>query len=787
MKLNAITKAFACLGLGASLMLAGCQNTGTPNATAAEKPASVSQTVWKDNTEAMSKFVSDLMAKMTTEEKIGQLNLLTSGWDTTGPTMSDDYLEQIKAGRVGSIFNAFTADYTRELQQAAVEDTRLGIPLLFGYDVIHGHRTIFPISLGEAASWDMGAIERASRVAATEAAAEGIHWTFAPMIDIARDPRWGRVSEGSGEDVYLGTEIAKARIKGFQGDDLSALDTVLACAKHYVAYGQAQAGRDYHTTNMSERELWDTYMPPFKAAVEEGAATFMTAFNELNGIPATGSKFLLRDVLKEQWGFEGFVVTDYTAINELIPHGYAADGAHAAEIALNAGVDMDMQGSLFIDNLGQSLKDGDVTMAQIDDAVRRILEMKYRLGLFEDPYRYSDKARQEQTIYKQAFMDEARDMARKSMVLLKNQNTVLPLKKEGQSIALIGPLADSNQDMIGSWSAAGERWNKPITLLQGLKDKLGENAPILYAKGASYDFKSEGTTEGFNEAIAAAKKADVIVMAMGEKWDMTGEAASRVSLDMPGNQQALMKELKKLGKPMVLVMMNGRPLTINWADQNVDAILETWYAGTVGGHAIADVLFGDYNPSGKLPMTFPRSVGQVPLYYNMKNTGRPIKPDDPEQKYVSRYLNTPNTPLYPFGYGLSYTSFDYSDITLSTSELTSGGSIKASVTVTNSGNYDGEEVVQMYIRDKVGSATRPVKELKGFDKISLAKGESQEVTFTLTPEDLAFHRADMTYGYEAGEFDIFIGTDSVNVSSASFTLAESKTLGEAKAPMSASE
>ncbi|NMH61488.1 beta-glucosidase BglX [Alteromonas ponticola] len=781
MKLNKITKLFALVGLGASLTLAGCMDT--PNASVRPaKENSVSQTIWKDNSTQMDQFISELMAKMTTEEKIGQLNLLTSNWDTTGPTMSDDYLEQIKSGKVGAIFNAFTAKYTKELQRVAVEETRLGIPLLFGYDVIHGHRTIFPISLGEAASWDMDAIREGSRIAATEAAAEGIHWTFAPMIDISRDPRWGRVSEGSGEDVFLSTEIARARVQGFQGDDLKALDTVLACAKHYAAYGQAQAGRDYHTTNMSERELWDTYLPPFKATVDEGAASFMTAFNELNGIPATGSNFLLNDVLKTQWGFEGFVVTDYTAINEMVPHGFAADEKHAGELALNAGVDMDMQGSVFTSHLNESLEEGKVSIEKIDNAVRRILEMKYRLGLFEDPYRYSDEERQEQTIYKPEFIEAARDMARKSMVLLKNEQQVLPLKKSGQSIALIGPLADSKQDMIGSWSAAGERWNKPVTLFQGLKEKLGDQAKIHYAKGASYEFDAKGT-EGFDEAIAAAKKSDVIVMAMGENWRMTGEAASRVDLDLPGNQQALMKELKKLGKPMVLVLMNGRPMTINWADENVDSILETWYAGTVGGHAIADVLFGDYNPSGKLPMTFPRAVGQVPIYYNMKNTGRPIKPEDPEQKYVSRYLNTPNTPLYPFGFGLSYTTFGYSDITLSADTLSSGASIKASVTVTNTGDYDGEEVVQLYIRDRVGSVTRPVKELKGFEKIMLAKGESRQVEFEIRPEQLAFHGADMSYGYESGEFDVYIGSSSTDVKQSSFTLTESKTLQPAKAPM----
>ncbi len=770
-----ITKPLACLVLGSSIALVGgCSPFQSKNVL--DNADVVSEAIWKDNSAKMDGFISDLMQRMTLEEKIGQLNLLTSNWDKTGPTMREGYKEDIKAGRVGAIFNAFTAEYTRGLQELAVEETRLGIPLLFGYDVIHGHRTIFPISLGESASWDLDAIENAARVAAREAAAEGIHWTFAPMVDIARDPRWGRISEGAGEDVYLGTEIAKARIRGFQGDDLSDLDTVLACAKHYAAYGQAQAGRDYHTTNMSERELWGTYLPPFKAAVEEGVATFMTSFNELNGVPATGSDYLLQDILKGKWGFEGFVVTDYTSINEMVPHGFARDEKHAAQLAINAGVDMDMQGTVYYTHLKSLVEEGKVSTDRIDNAVRRILEMKYRLGLFEDPYRYSNVERQEAEIYKPENLAAARDMARKSMVLLKNEGQVLPLSEKGLSLAVIGPLADSKQDMIGSWSAAGDRYTKPVTLLEGLKARLGESADIHYAKGASYEFAAEGDTSGFAEAIAAARRADVILLAMGEKWNMTGEAASRTSLDLPGNQLALMKELEKLDKPMVLVLMNGRPLAINWADANVDAILETWYAGTTGGHAIADVLFGDYNPAGKLTTTFPRNVGQVPIYYNMKNTGRPYEPKGAEQKYRSRYLNTSNKPLYPFGYGLSYTRFSYSDITLDKTEMTPDGSITASIEVTNSGKFDGEEVVQLYVRDLVGSVTRPVKELKDFEKIFLKKGETKTVTFEITVDDLAFYRRDMSYGAEAGDFKLFIGTSSADVQEADFSLSETRVL-----------
>jgi beta-glucosidase len=775
-----LTKPLAFLVLGSSIALSGGCSPFQSSQTETDKP-DVSETIWKDDAAKMNEFISELMNRMTLEEKIGQLNLLTSNWDKTGPTMREGYKEDIKAGKVGAIFNAFTADYTRGLQELAVEETRLGIPLLFGYDVIHGHRTIFPISLGESASWDLEAIENAARVAAAEASAEGIHWTFAPMVDIARDPRWGRISEGAGEDVFLGTEIAKARIRGFQGDDLGATDTILACAKHYAAYGQAQAGRDYHTTNMSERELWGTYLPPFEAAVEEGVATFMTSFNELNGVPATGNDYLLKDILNEKWGFEGFVVTDYTSINEMVPHGFARDEKHAAELAINAGVDMDMQGITYHSHLKSLVEEGKVSVDRINNAAKRILEMKYRLGLFEDPYRYSNAERQEAEIYKTENLAAARDMARKSMVLLKNDGQLLPLSEKGLSLAVIGPLADSKQDMIGSWSAAGDRYTKPVTLLEGLKARLGESADIRYAKGASYEFAAEGDNAGFAEAVAIAREADVILLAMGEKWNMTGEAASRTSLDLPGNQLELMKELKKLDKPMVLVLMNGRPLAINWANANVDSILETWYAGTTGGHAIADVLFGDYNPAGKLTTTFPKNVGQVPIYYNMKNTGRPYDPKGAEQKYRSRYLNTANEPLYPFGYGLSYTSFAYSDITLDKTEMTPDGSIKASIAITNSGDYAGEEVVQLYVQDLVGSVTRPVKELKGFQKILLKQGETQTVTFELTVEDLAFYRRDMSYGAEAGEFKLFIGTNSDDVQEADFTLSETTVL---RAPVS---
>lgn len=765
----------ACLTL-ATLMVAG-QLSPAPldakPAPRAEQPApEVDSTGWMKPDPVMDRFIADLMAKMTLEEKIGQLSLLTSDWDSTGPTMRKGYQDDIRKGRIGSIFNAFTARYTRELQRLAVEETRLKIPLLFGYDVVHGHRTIFPISLGESASWDMKAIEKSARVSATEAAAEGIHWTFAPMVDVARDPRWGRMSEGSGEDVYLGSQIARARVRGFQGDDLKRVDTVLATAKHFAAYGAAQAGRDYHTVDISERTLRDVYLPPFKAAADAGAATFMTSFNEYDGIPASGSHYLLTDILRKQWGFKGFVVTDYTSINEMVPHGYSRDLKQAGEQAINAGVDMDLQGAVYMEYLAKSVAEGKVSTARVDEAVKAILEMKYRRGLFEDPYRYSDEAREKATVYKPEFLEAARDVARKSIVLLKNKDNALPLAATAKSIAVIGPLGNSKEDMIGSWAAAGDRKTRPVTLLEGLQARAPKGTSVAYARGAGYAFDDAGKSDGFAEALALAQKSDVIVAAMGEKWDMTGEAASRTSLDLPGNQQALLEELKKTGKPVILVLMSGRPNSIDWADANVDAILEAWYPGTMGGHAIADVLYGDYNPSAKLPVTFPRNVGQVPIYYDMKNTGRPINPKDPNAKYVSRYLDTPNTPLYPFGYGLSYTSFTYSPVTLDKAAIRPGEKLTASVTVTNSGTRDGEEVVQLYVRDITGSVTRPVKELKGFEKIALRKGETRTVRFTLSDADLAFTRADMSWGSEPGAFTLWVGPSSTEGSEAGFELTE---------------
>lgn len=707
------------------------------------------------------RFVDSLIQKMTIEEKIGQMTQFTSDWDVTGPTMRQGYKDDIRAGKVGSIFNAFTAKYTRDLQRIAVEETRMHIPLIFGYDVIHGHRTIFPIPLGEAASWDLAGMEQSARIAATEAAAEGIHWTFAPMVDVARDPRWGRVAEGAGEDTYLGTLIAKARVRGFQGAAIGDPASVVACAKHYAAYGAAQAGRDYSTVDMSLITLHETYLPPFKACVDAGVGTFMTSFNEINGVPSTGNPYLLRDILRKQWGFKGFVVTDYTAINEMVNHGNVRDDKHAGETALNAGVDMDMQGAVFNTYLKKSLEEGKVSIKDIDQAVRNILLMKYDLGLFSDPYRYCNEEREKAVVMCQAHLDAARALARKSFVLLKNEQNTLPLKKQA-TIAVLGPLADARREMIGNWSAAGD-WQKSVTMLEGIK-QVAPGATLLYAKGCNIN---DDSTQYFQQALDAAKKADVVVLALGESGGMSGEASSRSDIGLPGLQQRLFDEVRKLGKPVVVVLMNGRPLAIPVVAEKADAILETWFSGTMGGLAIADVLFGDYAPSGRLPMTFPRSVGQVPLFYNQKNTGRPF---DANNKYSSKYLDIPNTPQYPFGFGLSYTTFAYSDLKLSAKTMRMTDSVTVSVVVKNTGSREGVETVQLYTRDMVGSLTRPLRELKGFRQISLKPGESQTVSFTLKAKDLTFCHPDLSFSAEPGEFRVFIGPDSASGLSDSFEL-----------------
>lgn len=697
--------------------------------------------------------VDSVLALMRLEEKIGQMTLFTSDWEMTGPTLRENYKEDIRSGRVGAIFNAHTADYTRELQRMAVEETRLGIPLLFGYDVIHGYKTIFPIPLGEAASWDLEAIEQAARISAVEATAAGLHWTFSPMVDIARDPRWGRIAEGAGEDVYLGSLIAGARVRGFQGDDIGAPNTMLACMKHYAAYGAAQAGRDYHTVDISMQQLRDVQLPPFKAALDAGVYTVMTSFNELNGVPATANELLLSEILRKEWGFNGFVVTDYTSINEMVPHGFARDEKHAGELAVKVGVDMDMQGAVYYNHLMSLVKEGKVGEKLIDESVRRILRLKFKLGLFDDPYRYADAARQKAALMAPEHLDFAREIGRKSIVLLKNQMKTLPLAKNLGTLAVIGPLADNKNELIGSWSAAGDH-TQCVSLLEGIRQKVGGKTELLYAKGC--DFEGEDRS-GFEAALLAAMKSDAVVVAVGEKALMSGEAASRSQLGLPGVQLDLVKALVATGKPVAVVLMNGRPLCIHWLDAHAPAILETWFLGTQAGHAIADVLFGDYNPSGKLPATFPRNEGQIPIFYSMKNTGRPF---DANNKYTSKYLDVPNTPLYPFGYGLSYTTFQYSDMKVSREEFNFKDKLTVSVEVKNAGDMDGEEVVQLYVRDLVGSVTRPVKELKGFQKIFLRKGESKTVRFEITAEDLKFYNDKLEYVAEPGAFDIFVGTNS---------------------------
>ena len=720
---------------------------------------------------ALERRIENLLASMTLEEKLGQMTLFSSDWARTGPSMNPSYLEGIRKGAVGAVFNAYTADFTRKLQKMAVEQSRLGIPLLFGYDVVHGHRTIFPIPLGEAASFDLTAIERSARIAATEAAAEGLHWTFAPMVDIARDARWGRIAEGAGEEVYLGCEVARARVRGFQGTDLSRPDTILACAKHYAAYGAAQAGRDYHTVDLSPLTLHEVYLPPFKAALDAGAATFMTAFNELNGVPCTGHGYLLSDVLRKQWGFGGFVVTDYTSINEMVPHGYAADLRHAGKLALLAGVDMDMQGGVFSGQGPSLVRAGEVSQASIDDSVRRILRLKGRLGLLDDPYRYCDPAREKALVMCPDHLAAARELAGKSMVLLRNEDRVLPLADSGETIAVVGPLADDRKNLLGSWSGAGDA-AKCRTVLESIRARVASRSRVVHATGCALD-GSDRT--GFGEALRAAAAATVIVAVLGEAADMSGEAASRSNLGLPGVQQRLLERLCATGKPVVLVLLSGRPLAIPWAAAHVPAVLEAWFPGTMGGPAIADVLFGDVNPSGKLPVTFPRCVGQVPIFLAVKNTGRPIVPEKPAEKYVSRYLDVGNDPLFPFGHGLSYTTFAYSEPRLSAGNIRPDESLQVAFEVTNTGDRTGDEVAQLYLRDLVGSVTRPLLELKRFERFRLAPGQRRSVRFTLGPQDLAFVHPDLTVRPEPGEFKVLVGPSSGELKGATFHLVEGQT------------
>lgn len=712
--------------------------------------------------------VDSLLKIMTLEEKVGQLNLLSSGWDVTGPAMRDDYIKELKAGRVGAIFNALSVPYNKDLQRIAVEETRLGIPLLFGYDVIHGYKTIFPIPLAESSSWDLELIEKSARLSAEEAAAEGINWVFNPMVDISIDPRWGRVAEGSGEDTYLGSLIAAAKVSGYQGNDLGSPASVVACVKHYAAYGAALAGRDYGTVDMSDRKLKETYLPPFKAAVDAGVGSIMTSFNELDAVPATANNYLLKDILKNEWNFQGFVVTDYSAIKELMAHGVATNEKQAGEISINAGVDMDMQSGIFMKELPELLKENKVKMADIDDAVRRILTIKYQLGLFEDPYLYLDENRQKEVVFSDKMMDHSLDAARKSIVLLKNNEfngkKLLPLSKKLNKVAVIGPMADNQLDMLGTWHSAGDK-TKVTTVLQGLKE-TNPNTQFSYAKGC--DFVGNDKS-GFEEAVKLAKQSDLVVMAVGEKFSQNGEAASRSDISLPGAQLDLIKEIEKTEKPMVVLVMAGRPLILNWINDHIPAVLNTWHLGTKGGLAIAQVLYGEYNPAAKLTMSFPRNVGQIPVYYNDKNTGRPFNKND---KYTSKYLDVPNDPLFPFGYGLSYSDFEYSNLQLSDTIMTMDGHITISVDIENKGPFDGEEIAQLYVRDIVGSVTRPVKELKGFQKLLINKNEITTVIFELHSEDLAFYTKNMEFKAEPGAFKVFIGTNSQETLSADFVLRD---------------
>ncbi len=731
----------------------------------------------------MKIFINGLMKKMNLEEKIGQLNLPSAGDITTGQAKSSNIAQKIREGKVGGLFNVKSVAKIKEIQRVAVEESRLKIPLMFGMDVIHGYETVFPIPLGLSCTWDLQAIELSARIAAIEASADGINWTFSPMVDIARDPRWGRIAEGSGEDPYLGAQIAKAMVKGYQGD-FSGNSNIMACVKHFALYGAAEAGRDYNTTDMSRVKMFNEYFPPYKAAVDAGVGTVMASFNEVDGIPATANKYLMTDVLRKLWGFKGFVVTDYTGINEMIDHGMG-NLQQVSALALKSGIDMDMVGEGFLTTIAQSLKEGKITLTQIDNACRHILEAKYILGLFESPYKYCNEQRAKTEIFTASHRKVAREIAAQSFVLLKNQDDLLPLKKGG-TIAVIGPLADNKKNMPGTWSVAAN-FDNSISVLAGIKEVAGAEANVLYAKGSfldddslyeqragmfGKDFPRSGKTKQqlLDEALAVAAQADVIIAAVGESAEMSGESSSRTNIDIPQAQKDLLGALLKTGKPVIMVMFAGRPLTIKWESENLPVILNVWFGGSEAGYAIADVIFGDVNPSGKLTSTFPQNIGQVPIYYAHKNTGRPLPEGKWFEKFRSNYLDVSNDPLYPFGYGLSYTQFSYSDIKLSSSKMAKGGSIIASVTVTNTGMMEGKEVVQLYLRDIVGSISRPVKELKGFQKINLKPGESKEVIFKITEEELKFYNSDLQYVSEPGDFKVFIGSNSRDVKENSFEL-----------------
>jgi len=712
--------------------------------------------------------INALLARMTLEEKLGQLQQLDGHADGR---YKDEHPDLVRRGLLGSTLNVRGVQQTNTLQRIAVTETRLKIPLIFGFDVIHGYRTVFPIPLGEASSWDRAAVERAAYIAAKESRAAGVHWTFAPMVDIARDPRWGRIAEGSGEDPFLGEEMARARVRGFQGADYSANDRVVACAKHWVAYGAAEAGRDYNTTDMSEVSLREVYLPPFKAAVDAGVGTLMSAFNDLNGVPASANPFTLTQILRREWKFDGFVVSDYESVRELMNHRLAGTEAEAARAAVNAGVDMEMVSRLYNRHGAQLVREGKVSLATINEAVRRILRIKFRLGLFENPY--ADEARERAALLNAEHVADARRIAARSFVLLKNERETLPIKTGGRGelkIAVVGPLADSRKDVIGNWSGDG-RPEDAVTVLAGVRARVGQNGRVTYAQGCDVPCESN---EGFIEAVRRARDADFTILVVGESADMSGEAASRSSLDLPGLQAELVQAIHAAGKPYAVVLMNGRPLTINWVAENSPAILETWFAGTQAGNAVADVLFGDVNPGGKLPATFPRNVGQIPIYYNAKTTGRP---PDPNNRYTSKYLDVPVTPLYPFGFGLSYTQFRISNLQLSARAIPANGRLTASVEVENTGRRAGDEVVQLYIQDVVSSRTRAVRELKGFERVTLGPGEKRRVEFTLAPEHLGFYNSGMRFVVEPGAFKVFVGNSSVGGLESSFEVTGGAPVG----------
>ncbi|MEZ4802961.1 MAG: beta-glucosidase BglX [Gelidibacter sp.] len=742
-------------------------------------------TVSNDSENPFASKVDSILNLMTLEEKLGQLNLPGSGDITTGQAKSSDIGKKIEEGKVGGLFNIKSVEKIRDVQKVAMEKSRLKIPLIFGMDVIHGYETTFPIPLGLSASWDMEMIKKTAQIAAMEASADGINWTFSPMVDVSRDPRWGRISEGSGEDAYLGSQVAKAMVKGYQGDDLTQNSTIMSCVKHFALYGAPDAGRDYNTVDMSKIRMYNDYLPPYKAAVDAGVGSVMASFNEIDGIPATGNKWLLTDLLRNDWGFNGFVVTDYTGINEMVDHGMGNLQA-VSSLALKAGVDMDMVGEGLLTTLKKSLDEGKIDMQDIDNAVRRILTAKYKLGLFDDPYKYCDINRPKTDVFTDEHRMLARKVAAESMVLLKNSDSILPLKKSG-TIALIGPLANTAVNMAGTWSVATKQ-ELSNPLLEGLKTGVGTDANIFYAKGSNLDydleFEKRATMFGkdiprddrtdkqlLDEALSIARKSDVIIAAIGESAEMSGESSSRTNLQIPQAQKDLLNALLKTGKPVVVVLFTGRPLVLTEENESASTILNVWFPGSEAGLAISDVLFGDVNPSGKLTATWPMNVGQIPIFYNHKNTGRPLgNAEGKFEKFRSNYLDVRNEPLYPFGYGLSYTKFDYTNLNLSATSINFDGSIDISVDVTNSGNYDGKEVVQLYVRDLVGSVTRPVRELKGFQKVGIKKGETKTVTFKLTVEDLKFYNYNLDFVAEPGTFEVFVGTDSNASLSSQFEL-----------------